>query len=118
MKLLYSQEAANRIGYAIAKLSNGLEVKYTNLVSDNYDKPEFENQYKWKDKVTNYQGKDSDIISNDYTNFRNNKHINLYDHVPLDTEINKLILSYKIANIRETSLFDKKLLDQSKKPLK
>lgn len=70
MKLEYSQQAENIYGYSIAKLKDGTEAKYTNYINDENDKPGKEDVYMWKDKVTTYQGKDSDISSHDYTNNR------------------------------------------------
>lgn len=68
MKLEYSQQDAIILGYTIAKLQDGKEVKYTSYISDENDKPNTQASPGSKDKVTVYQGKNSDIVSNDYTN--------------------------------------------------
>lgn len=119
MKLEYSQEAANRFGYAIAKLANGSEVKYTNLISDEHDNQEMQSFYKWKDKVTNYQGKDNDIISNDYRNLIKNQNLNSHNFLPtfpLQQDISLILAN--VGNLRNNYFPDKKLNEQSKKPLK
>lgn len=126
MKLEYSQEFADKFGYAKAKLANGSEIKFTNHVTDSSEAQNLSGSL-WKDKEIVFQGKDKDLVSIDKSNLRNHKNFHDYNQNPrilndmnfqnelqLQLGIPTLMIVGNILDIRKPQLKNSKDLPNKK----